>query len=138
MMERVASGSGELGSRTVQKALVAVPPRKEESGASDPQHGALADVEAIPAEEPRARRRLAERRPEHHGLESVERRLRFPRDVVHVIHQGADRIIAYMKRLPQQEFAAFIMKDAINRDAELKKSNAVRQWVLTEGKALIL
>ncbi len=33
MMERVASGSGELGSRTVQKALVAVPPRKEESGA---------------------------------------------------------------------------------------------------------
>jgi len=43
-----------------------------------------------------------------------------------------------MKRLPQQEFAAFIMKDAINRDQELKKSNAVRQWVLTEGKALIL
>ena len=35
MMERVASGSGELGSRTVQKALVAVPPRKEESGASE-------------------------------------------------------------------------------------------------------
>ncbi len=51
---------------------------------------------------------------------------------------NADRIIAYMKRLPQQEFAAFIMKDAINRDQELKKSNAVRQWVLTEGKALIL
>ena len=76
---------------------------EEESGASDPQHGALADVEAIPgardgardvhlsaqhgalvttladveaipAEEPRARRRLAERRPEHHGLESAERR----------------------------------------------------------------
>jgi hypothetical protein len=76
---------------------------EEESGASDPQHGALADVEAIPgardgardvhlsaqhgalvttladveaipAEEPRARRGLAERRPEHRGLESVERR----------------------------------------------------------------
>lgn len=73
---------------------------EEESGASDPQHGALADVEAIPgardgardvhlraqhgalvttladveaipAEEPRARRQLAERRPEHHGLESA-------------------------------------------------------------------
>jgi hypothetical protein len=34
MMKRVASGSGELGSRTVQKAFVAVPSRKEESGGS--------------------------------------------------------------------------------------------------------
>jgi hypothetical protein len=53
-------------------------------------------------------------------------------------HVNAGNIIAYMKRLPQQEFAAFIMKDAINRDAELKKSNDVRQWVLSDGKALIL
>ena len=52
--------------------------------------------------------------------------------------RNAGAIVTYMKRLPQQEFAAFLMKDAINRDAELKKSNAVRQWVLTEGKALIL
>ena len=51
---------------------------------------------------------------------------------------NAGNIITYMKRLPQQEFSAFIMKDAINRDPELKKSNAVRQWVLTDGKALIL
>lgn len=51
---------------------------------------------------------------------------------------NAQNIITYMKRLPQQEFSAFIMKDAINRDPELKKSNAVRQWVLTDGKALIL
>ena len=32
MMERVASGSVTVGSRTVQKALAAVPPRKEEGG----------------------------------------------------------------------------------------------------------
>ncbi len=32
IMERVASGPGTLGSRTVQKALVAVPPRKEDGG----------------------------------------------------------------------------------------------------------
>ena len=72
----------------------------EESDASDAQHGALADVEtilgardgardvhhsaqhgalvtalegveAIPAEEPRARRRLAERRTVHHGNQST-------------------------------------------------------------------
>lgn len=51
---------------------------------------------------------------------------------------NADRVITYIKRLPQQEFSAFVMKDAINRDPDLKKSNAVRQWVLTDGKALIL
>lgn len=51
---------------------------------------------------------------------------------------NADRIIKYLERIPQQEFAAFVMKDAINRDADLKKSNAVRQWVLTKGKELIL
>ncbi len=32
MIERVVKGSGELGSRTVQKALAAVPPRKEDRG----------------------------------------------------------------------------------------------------------
>lgn len=51
---------------------------------------------------------------------------------------NAANIIAYMKRLPQQEFSAFIMKDAINRDKDLKKVNAVRNWVLTDGKELIL
>ena len=51
---------------------------------------------------------------------------------------NADRIITYIKRLHQQEFGAFVMKDAINRDPDLKKSNAVRNWVLTDGKALIL
>lgn len=51
---------------------------------------------------------------------------------------NAQNILAYMKRLPQQEFTAFVMRDAINRDPDLKKSNAVRQWVLTDGKALIL
>lgn len=51
---------------------------------------------------------------------------------------NADRIITYIKRLHQQEFSAFVMKDAINRDPDLKKSNAVRNWVLTDGKALIL
>ena len=51
---------------------------------------------------------------------------------------NATNIVTYIKRIPQQEFAAFVMKDAINRDPELKKSSAVRQWVLTDGRALIL
>lgn len=51
---------------------------------------------------------------------------------------NAHNIVTYMKRIPQQEFSAFVMKDAINRDPDLKKSNAVRQWVLTDGRALIL
>ena len=51
---------------------------------------------------------------------------------------NAHNIVTYLKRIPQQEFSAFVMKDAINRDPDLKKSNAVRQWVLTDGRALIL
>ena len=71
-IELLNSRQGTTSAPTTAPGLKGV--EEEESGASDPQHGALADVEAIPAEEPRARRRLAERRPEHHGLESVERR----------------------------------------------------------------
>ncbi len=51
---------------------------------------------------------------------------------------NAHNIVTYLKRIPQQEFSAFVMRDAINRDPDLKKSNAVRQWVLTDGRALIL
>ena len=47
-------------------------------------------------------------------------------------------IIKYLKRLDAQEFAAFAVKDAVNRDIELKKSEAVRQWIITDGKQLIL
>jgi hypothetical protein len=100
-IELLNSRRGTTSAPTTAPGLKGV--EEEESGASDPQHGALADVEAIPgardgardvhlsaqhgalvttladveaipAEEPRARRRLAERRPEHRGLESAERR----------------------------------------------------------------
>lgn len=52
--------------------------------------------------------------------------------------RNAQNIITYLKRIQQPEFAAFVMKDAMNRDATLKQNNAVRQWVLTDGKALVL
>jgi len=51
---------------------------------------------------------------------------------------NAQNVVTYLKRIPQQEFAAFVMKDAMNRDAALKQNNAVRQWVMTDGRALVL
>ena len=59
--------------------------------------------------------------------------------LAHKMNQSnAGNIIKYLKRLDQQEFAAFAVKDAVNRDPELKKSEAVRQWIITDGKELIL
>ena len=51
---------------------------------------------------------------------------------------NAGNIIKYLKRLDAQEFAAFTVKDAVNRDQTLKQSEAVRQWIITDGKQLIL
>ena len=51
---------------------------------------------------------------------------------------NAGNIIKYLKRLDAQEFAAFTVKDAVNRDQTLKQSEAVRQWIITDGKQLVL
>lgn len=51
---------------------------------------------------------------------------------------NAASITAYLKRIPQKEFAAFAMKDAMSRDGTLKQNNAVRQWILTDGRELML
>jgi hypothetical protein len=51
---------------------------------------------------------------------------------------NVSKILKYLRRLPQQEFAAFVMKDAISRDQSLKKVQAVRDWALTGGKDLLL
>ncbi len=51
-------------------------------------------------------------------------------------------IVTYLKRLPQQEFAAFVIKDAMNRTEDLKKElkrdDAVREWIMSIGKHLVL
>lgn len=52
--------------------------------------------------------------------------------------RNAGNIAAYLKRIPQKEFSAFAMKDAMARDGTLKANNDVRQWVLTEGRELVL
>lgn len=51
---------------------------------------------------------------------------------------NAAQIVQYLQRIPQQEFAAFVIKDALNRDTDLKQVKAVRDWVMTSGKHLIL
>lgn len=51
---------------------------------------------------------------------------------------NAANIVTYLRRIPQQEFAAFVIRDAFSRDPDLKKTNAARQWVMTDGRSLFL
>lgn len=51
---------------------------------------------------------------------------------------NAGNIITYVMRIPQQEFSAFVMKDAMTRDNTLKQNQQVRDWVLKHGRALVL
>ena len=51
---------------------------------------------------------------------------------------NAKNILKYLMRLPRRELAAFVVKDAIARDPELKRSNDVREWAINEGRELIL
>lgn len=51
---------------------------------------------------------------------------------------NASNFMRYLKRLPQQEFSAFAVKDALSRFPDLKKTEAFRNWVLNGGAELIL
>ena len=56
--------------------------------------------------------------------------------------KNAKNIVTYLKRLPQQEFAAFVIKDAMNRTDDLKRDlkadASIREWIMSVGKNLIL
>ena len=52
--------------------------------------------------------------------------------------KNAGNVIKYLDRLPQQEFAAFVIKDGVNRHKELKQSKDIRSWIMRQGKNLIL
>ena len=52
--------------------------------------------------------------------------------------KNVDNVIKYLERLPQQEFAAFVVKDGVNRTKELKQSKSIRDWIMKTGKNLIL
>ena len=46
--------------------------------------------------------------------------------------------MAYLKRIPQQEFSAFAVKSALSRYDGLKKEPALRDWILSGGAELVL
>lgn len=51
---------------------------------------------------------------------------------------NAQNFMKYIRRLPEQEFAAFAIKDAMSRFPDLKKVDGFRDWVLQGGAELIL
>jgi hypothetical protein len=52
-------------------------------------------------------------------------------------HENADNIMTYVNRLPRQDLAAYVVKDAISRVVKLAQHPAVRQWAL-DHKEMIL
>ena len=46
--------------------------------------------------------------------------------------------LKYLNRLPMKEFVAFAVKDALSRDPALKKTEAIRKWIASEGAMLAL
>jgi hypothetical protein len=46
--------------------------------------------------------------------------------------------LKYMNRLPMKEFVAFAVKDALSRDPALKKTEAIRKYIVSEGAMLAL
>jgi hypothetical protein len=47
-------------------------------------------------------------------------------------------LVTYIKRFKSKEFSAFTMKDVLSRNPELKKDKDVINWVITEGRDLLL
>jgi len=59
--------------------------------------------------------------------------------IAYRVNKGnASNFMKYLKRLPQQEFSAYAVKDALSRFPDLKKTEALRNWVLNGGAELIL
>ena len=52
--------------------------------------------------------------------------------------ENSDALVTYLRRFNQLEFAAFLMRDALQRNPELKKSKAIVSWIMKEGKDLLL
>ena len=55
-----------------------------------------------------------------------------------VNEKNVGSVIKYLNRLPQQEFSAFVIKDAMSRNKDLKQSQAIRDWIMQTGSKLVL
>lgn len=51
---------------------------------------------------------------------------------------NASKCMKYLSRLPQKEFTAFALKDAISRDKSLAGTDAIRKWIAIDGAMLAL
>lgn len=58
--------------------------------------------------------------------------------VPRVTKKNAQNVVTYLRRLPRQEIAAFVMADVIRRDKSITQDGAVRQWLLQEGREYLL
>jgi len=47
-------------------------------------------------------------------------------------------VLQYLGRFEQKEFTAFVVKDAVARDASLKQANAIRDWAVAGGAQLLI
>lgn len=52
--------------------------------------------------------------------------------------KNASNCLKYLTRLPQKEFIAFAVKDALSRDKSVASVDAVRKWITSEGAMLAL
>jgi len=56
----------------------------------------------------------------------------------HTTESNANALVTYIRRFPQREFAAFLIRDCLKRKPELKKNKDIIGWVMVEGKELLL
>ena len=55
-----------------------------------------------------------------------------------VCEDTASSMVTYIRRFRSKEFAAFCIRDCIARNPGLKKNADVANWVVTEGRDLLL
>ena len=55
-----------------------------------------------------------------------------------VTKQNAKEFVKYIRKLPAREFAAFGMRDAVERNRELTTVKEIKAWLVADGKELLL
>ena len=56
----------------------------------------------------------------------------------HVTGKTSRNFVSYLSSLSNKEFAAFTIRDALQRDKKLKADKHITSWFMSEGKALLL
>lgn len=52
--------------------------------------------------------------------------------------ETAEALVTYVKRFDSKEFAAFCIRDVLARDSSFKQDKHIANWVVTEGRDLLL